>query len=410
MHLSFTRRTVSLVFMVVLLSLSMVRPISAQPEEAATPEADDRPQMAFALRSVTGSNVQPLRTEINAGQTQELQVVIENLGEIPVELHTCAADGLTNRNGGFGMQADSEPINPPTTWADYSHTTVTLEPGTGVERTFRVFVPPGTDPGQYVFGIAAENAEPVEIPGSDMFNQVTRKIMAVIITVPGPVNPSLELGEPTVVDQDHFMALIFPIANTGNIRIRPEGTLHLRHISGREAASISVAMRPVYAGHDTTLEVVLPQELPGGTYVVSLLLENAEETEWSGELAGIEIDVPELGEGVLNQLEAENATALPVGDPVQYADISATITNNGTAIPTVNVMLQVQRDGEDVERYPLAEDRALAQGETSFHQRYIPVDGWQPGTYTFQLVIAAVSGGTETVLATIEVDDEIVVP
>ena len=43
-------------------------------------------------------------------------------------------------------------------------------------------------------------------------------------------------------------------------------------------------------------------------------------------------------------------------------------------------------------------------------QQYVPIDGWQAGTYTFQLVIVAVSDGTETVLATIDVTGEIVVP
>lgn len=92
---------------------------------------------------------------------------------------------------------------------------------------------------------------------------------------------------------------------------------------------------------------------------------------------------------------------------MQYADVAATITNNGQPIPTANVLLNVQRDGEDVESYPLAQNQALPQGSTDFTQRYIPVDGWQPGTYTFQLVIAAVSGETETILATVDVEDEI---
>ena len=60
--------------------------------------------------------------------------------------------------------------------------------------------------------------------------------------------------------------------------------------------------------------------------------------------------------------------------------------------------------------YPLAENQALPQGTTEFSQRYIPVDGWQSGTYTFELIISAVSGGTETVLATVEIPDEITAP
>jgi hypothetical protein len=90
--------------------------------------------------------------------------------------------------------------------------------------------------------------------------------------------------------------------------------------------------------------------------------------------------------------------------------VAATITNNGVTIPTANVTLNVQRDGEAVESYPLAQNQALLNGTTEFSQRYIPVNGWQPGTWTFELIISAVNGGTETVLASVEITDQITVP
>lgn len=82
---------------------------------------------------------------------------------------------------------------------------------------------------------------------------------------------------------------------------------------------------------------------------------------------------------------------------------AVTIADNTPSIRTGNV----QREGETGESYPLAQSQALPQGNTDVAQRYIPVDGWQPDTYTFQLVIAAVSGETEAILATIDVEDEI---
>jgi hypothetical protein len=105
----------------------------------------------------------------------------------------------------------------------------------------------------------------------------------------------------------------------------------------------------------------------------------------------------------------DQVSVTPSGDPIQYAEVSATITNNGVAIPTANVTLNVQRDGADVESYPLAQNQALPNGATEFRQRYIPVGGWQSGTWTFELVISAVNGNTETVLATVEIIDEITI-
>lgn len=40
-------------------------------------------------------------------------------------------------------------------------------------------------------------------------------------------------------------------------------------------------------------------------------------------------------------------------------------------------------------------------------QCYIPVDGWNPGVYSFQLVISSVNDTTERVLGTFDVEETI---
>jgi hypothetical protein len=108
--------------------------------------------------------------------------------------------------------------------------------------------------------------------------------------------------------------------------------------------------------------------------------------------------------------EVEGVNITPNAEPVQFAEVSATIVNNGSNIPTANVTLNVQRDGEVVESYPLARNQALPRGETAISERYIPADGWEQGTYTFQLIISSVGGSTETILSTIDIHKTIDVP
>jgi hypothetical protein len=149
--------------------------------------------------------------------------------------------------------------------------------------------------------------------------------------------------------------------------------------------------------------------LPPGDYRVSIELED-EATGAEASFDEVPVTLAVVAEEEVQTFVVDPVSVAPNTDPVQFANVAATITNNGEAIPTANVMLNVQRDGEEVESYPLAQNQALPQGSTDFAQRYIPLDGWQEGTYTFQLVIASVSGGTETVLATVDVVNEIVVP
>jgi hypothetical protein len=62
--------------------------------------------------------------------------------------------------------------------------------------------------------------------------------------------------------------------------------------------------------------------------------------------------------------------------------------------------------------FPLASNLLVPTGETTVTGRYIPADAFTPGTYTFQVVVSSVSQreGTETVLLTVDVAGEIVVP
>lgn len=168
-------------------------------------------------------------------------------------------------------------------------------------------------------------------------------------------------------------------------------------------------MGSVYGGNTTSVQIFLPEQLPLGEYLVSLDLTDPETGATDSiEDAPVTLDAPEVVEEPVFVVDQASVTAN--ADPVQFAEVSATITNNGQTIPTASVTLNVQRDGDEVESYPLAENLALQQGSSTYDQRYIPLDGWQPGTYTFQLVVASVSGETETILATIDVPDEITVP
>jgi hypothetical protein len=197
--------------------------------------------------------------------------------------------------------------------------------------------------------------------------------------------------------------------NTGNILVKPTGELVVTTPAGKATLTSAVAMGSVYGGLSTTIQISLPEQFPAGDYLISAILTDPD-TKASAIIDKVPVALTPLGIATAPTFVVDLVSIAANADPVQFANVSATITNNGPAIPTATVMLTVQRNGEQVESYPLAQNQALPQGSTEFTQRYVPIDGWQEGTYTFQLVIVAVSDGTETVLSTIDVAGEIVVP
>jgi hypothetical protein len=383
----------------------------ATPE--ATPGSTPLPEMgpSFVLRPADDVDGAYITVEAEAGTTHTIGVVLGNADDEPLTLRTYDADAFTLVNGGFGAYDEDVPQSGTATWIDYAAETLTLESTQGVERELTVTIPADTPPGQYIAGIVLETAAPIAIEGSAMFDQIVRKSMAVFIIVPGETTPGFELGAPEIQTSVAGERLVVPVENTGNVLVKPAGELSLIDDSGAEVFTQQIAMGSVYAGMETTLELPLPRALPEGDYDVSLRLDDVETSAG----ASIESETVVLARGDENTaplaISAASVTPMPSADDVQFAAISLTIENHDVPVEGVRVVLAVERDGEPVEEFPLASAVTLQQGETSMEQRYIPIEGWSPGEWTFAVTLHATDPrtGSESTLLTMEIDDTITV-
>jgi hypothetical protein len=384
--------------------------VSAQ-DKPSTPEASPTAFEApkFVIVPIGDYDNGWFELELEPGASVDLTAGVGNAGNVPVELRTYSTNAFNPPNGGFAAGTEEDEPVGATTWVTYPAQTFDTAPGDQKLIDFQVTVPEDTVPGEYVTALVVQTAEAIEIPGSETLDQIIRSAVSIEITVPGEMTTGFELGAPAVTADTGGWNLDVPLTNTGTARVRPKGELILTSADGEEVSTTDIEMGSVYGGNSSSVRVRLPSQLPLGDYTVSLDLSD----EATGESASVNdapvtLVAPEGGPG--ETFVVEQASVTPNGEPIQYADVAATITNNGADIPTANVTLVVQRDGEDVESYPLAGNQLLPSGTSEFSQRYIPVDGWQSGTWTFQLVISEVSGGSETELATVEIEDEIVVP
>jgi len=346
---------------------------------------------------------------LEPGTSAHLTASVLNASGVPYNLRTSVVNASNPVNGGFSAGTDDEEPTGATNWIGFPAETFELAAGEIRQIEFTVTVPPDTTPGEYVAGLVVQTVEPVKIPGTTTFQQIVRNAVSVEIMVPGEMTSGIELGTPEISDVAERKSLDIPITNTGTARVRPAGKLVLTTPEGHVVSTTDVKMGSVYGGNTTSISVMIPDQLALGDYLVSLdLTDDATGAAASIVDKPVTLAGPDVAETSI--FEVRSVSVSPNGDPIQYAAITATITNNGSVIPTANVSLDVRLNGKDVESYPLARNQALPQGETVISQRYIPVDGWESGTYTFHLTISSVSGNTETTLSTIDVHDEIVVP
>jgi hypothetical protein len=261
----------AVVFVLVLTAgiASFARSANATTEEIDTP---DLPKLGLRPVGQSGSYFD---LTLAPGTTVTLTVVLSNGGEASQATRTFAANVYSLVNGGFGVAEESEPASGATTWLGYEPDSLDLAAGQIVERHFDVTVPPDAEPGQHITSLVLQIAEPIPVPGSDMFQQIVRAAIAVVITVPGPVTPGLALEGASVVSNDIGQQLVIGIANNGNIFLTPSGTVRISANDASRSESVitlPVTMGSIFPGTSTYLEIPLPDDLPLGAYSVSVEL------------------------------------------------------------------------------------------------------------------------------------------
>jgi len=380
---------------------------------SGTPEAGTQQDTIWFVIAPDGkSNGDYFDVELKAGESAMLSGVIGNGSDIPVNAIIYAADAYSGTNGGFVLKESDEAVSAPTTWLDFPTTTREFQPKEAVQSSFKVTVPEGTPPGQYITGIAVETADSRPMPGSAPLMVRYRLVAAVLITVPGDVTPGFELSNISMTADGQSTTITGGITNTGNIRVRPTGSLTVADANGTQVVDAPIEMQSVYAGDETTYQIIIPTPLAEGDYTVSVDLSDPD-TGTSASLHDVVVHAEKPAAPGPVTISAAAFTPMPSADDIVFVQVSATISNTSSPQTGAEVTLRVYRDGTQVDEKVLATAMTLQTGDTPVDQPYIPASGkWESGSYTFEVVLSIVdpSTGTRSEIVTMKSDTEIVVP
>jgi uncharacterized membrane protein len=211
---------------------------------------------------------------LQPGASTSLATAVVNVGDVPADLEVYPANAVNPANGGFAAADAATPPTGSTAWLSVTAEPFTLAGGSQRSIPFTITVPDGTPPGQYITALVASTADALPVPGNSTFRQVIRSTVPVEINVPGPINPGFTLGSPQFHWYGASATLEIPIENTGNILVKPAGTLTVTTHDGKKALAVPVTMQSVYAGSTTRIEVNLPPKFQPGDYTISLTLKD----------------------------------------------------------------------------------------------------------------------------------------
>lgn len=287
---------------------------AAQPASAAVTAS---PDVKLSLKPV-GQPGAYFALTMQPGQRLDLQTELGNHGTGPIEVLTYAADAYTIINGGYGArERDSQPTGT-TTWLTYPREVLQLPAGQSKPRDFSLTVPAGTAPGQYLTSLILENNVPVKGSGTVALDQIVRQVVAVSITVPGPLQPGFNFGPASHKITAGKSVVDIDITNTGNANIKPVGSFTIRDSTGKTVSQAPITMDSFYAHTATKVETTLGGQLQPGNYTITVkLTDGATQTTATGENLAFSVAAA----------EAHNSTA---GQENQLPQI---LQGTGSALP-----------------------------------------------------------------------------
>lgn len=378
--------------------IALGTPLFALAQNETTPAAETGPPEVIVSIRPEGS-VDGTRFEASAapGETVQFNAVIENFGEAAVNLRTFASHVVPTLNGGLSVAGPDEEKTGFATWVTYPNEDLVLQPSESVQRTITVQVPNDAVPGQYVTAVVLETVDPVQTQG--MIRQFFRKVVSVYVTVPGETVTDFTLGEPELVIEEGRAGVLIPVENTGNVRLELEVEFELNNPDGSVFFANRSRLGVIYMGQSTYMLFGFINVPPPGDYTFSLTATDMD-TQVSHSLDSVAVSPPEVEEVVAESPVALNKVEItPNADPIVFANVNVELEPVSASYRSSRLTLIVNRDGELVEEFVLAESLTLPLGEvTTVTQRYLPATNWESGTYTFNLRLETVDGGTANLL------------
>lgn len=218
---------------------------------------------------------------LRPGEKSNYSVALGNSGSSAAEYRTYAADVSTLEGGGLVAAVSGSRRTGTTTWLTYPEATATLGAGQTRLTPVAITVPSNALSGQYISSLVIENAAPVAIGNVARIGQILRMVIAVSITVPGPLSPAFNAGRTTYEGSGALFRLKVPLTNGGNANLKPAGVIRVTNSADVLVFSLPVSMGSFYSHTATSLVLSTPSRLAPGFYSVDVELTDRVSGVWA---------------------------------------------------------------------------------------------------------------------------------
>jgi len=210
-----------------------------------------------------------------AGTTLQNGISITNTGSATGTVTLYPVDATTSQNSGLVYNMQNAPRSDVGSWLQLGQQHLTLKPGQSETVPFRVSVPQNTWSGQHIGGIVAESDTKASTQQQNTFhvNIQSLLIVAVQITVAGPLTEQLAITGVQASGANGYQNLLVNLSNTGTTLLKPYGTLQVTDEQGHVLQHTAIKL-DTFLPRTTINYPVYMQNKPlvVGTYTADLLL------------------------------------------------------------------------------------------------------------------------------------------
>jgi hypothetical protein len=167
------------------------------------------------------------------GTSVDQPLFLSNDGAKAIRLRLAAVDGTTGSFGGVSYGLPGDPTKGVGTWVHPDKTEIDLAPRSSTTVTLHIDTPSQSRPGDHVGGIAVWDPSATSNPSSSTagfgaaVTMTTRKIVAVVVRVPGDTATDLSVGDARPVVTPHGVDIGIGLSNTGGNLTKAQGVIRI---------------------------------------------------------------------------------------------------------------------------------------------------------------------------------------
>lgn len=219
-----------------------------------------------------GLSISPALLEVNLEKGRPVgQFIISNTGDEEERYRISAIHFSLSKTGDVSRKAPDEHSLAP--WIRFNPTEFTLPPRSQQAVRYVIIPPQKLRAGEYWGAMELESLKSVKASSTDSSGreyqiEVIPSILVPIFGTVGSVRYQGNVKEVSVIPKDGKKMIVVSVENTGEGRLRMEGTYEIRNSSGVAIEKGSLAKSYVFPGVDQVFTTALKADLKEGRYHV----------------------------------------------------------------------------------------------------------------------------------------------